>query len=76
MKQSALQVNEGVEQPPIVNPNASSRYKKMKQKQLTTNEFVEGILSHNIAILSKAITMVESSLPKHNACGQEINAAT
>ena len=72
LDKSALQVNDGVEQPPIVNPNAVSRFKKFQQKIPSTSEFVEGILSKNITILSRAITLVESSLPEHYALGQEI----
>jgi LAO/AO transport system kinase len=72
LEKSALQVNDGVEQPPIVNPNAVSRFKKFQQKMPSANEFVEGILSKNITVLSKAITLVESSLPEHYALGQEV----
>ncbi|MDR3227517.1 MAG: methylmalonyl Co-A mutase-associated GTPase MeaB [Prevotellaceae bacterium] len=72
LEKSALQVNDGIEQPPIVNPNAVSRFKKFQQKLPSANEFVEGILSKNITMLSKAITLVESSLPQHYALGQEV----
>jgi len=72
LEKSALQVNSGIEQPPIVNPNAVLRFKKFQQKLPSADEFVEGILSKNITILSKAITLVESSLPQHYALGQEV----
>ncbi|MDR1983778.1 MAG: methylmalonyl Co-A mutase-associated GTPase MeaB [Prevotellaceae bacterium] len=72
LEKSALQVNDGVEQPPIINPNAVSRFKKFQQKLPSADEFVEGILSENITMLSKAITLVESSLLQHYALGQEV----
>lgn len=72
LEKSALQVNDGVEQPPVVNPNAVLRFKKFQQKMPSANEFVEGILSKNITVLSKAITLVESSLPEHYALGQKV----
>ena len=72
LEKSALKVNDGVEHPPIVNPNAVSRFKKFQQKMPSTDEFVEGILSKNITLLSKAITLVESSLPEHYVLGQEV----
>ena len=69
---SALVVNEGVEQPPIVNPNAAALLKKRQQRLLRVSEYVEGILSGNITVLSKAITLVESRLPGHQALAQQI----
>lgn len=39
---------------------------------LTVNEYVEGIKSANISILSRAITLCESSLPAHNEIAQQI----
>ncbi|MCL2097849.1 MAG: methylmalonyl Co-A mutase-associated GTPase MeaB [Bacteroidales bacterium] len=69
---SALVVNEGVEQPPIVNPNAAALLKKKQQRLLQVSEYVEGILSGNITLLSKAITLVESRLPEHQAVAQQI----
>ncbi|MDR0661158.1 MAG: methylmalonyl Co-A mutase-associated GTPase MeaB [Prevotellaceae bacterium] len=72
LDKSALKVNSGIEQPPIVNPNAISRLKKNRQKLLSVDEYVAGITSGNRTILSKAITLVESVLPEHHAMGQEI----
>ncbi len=65
---SALAVTEGVENQPIVNPY----FKKRKKRQLTTDEYVEGILQGNITILSQAITLVESSNPEHYEQAQQI----
>ena len=65
---SALQVTEGVEDQPVVNPY----FKRRKRRQLTTEEYIEGILRGDITILSQAITLVESSNPAHYAQAQEI----
>lgn len=64
-----LTVNEGVESAPTVNPY---RQRKVKRKQYNPTEFVEGILAGDISILSQAVTLVESSLPEHQAIAQEV----
>ncbi len=65
---SALNVTEGVEDQPIVNPY----FKRKKRRSLSTDEYVEGILAGNITILSQAITLVESNNPAHYAQAQAI----
>ncbi len=65
---SALAVNDGVGDQPIVNPH----FVKKPRRQRTTAEYVEGILAGNITILSQAITLVESSNTEHYALAQEI----
>ena len=65
---SALNVTQGVEDQPIVNPY----FKRKKRRTLSTDEYVEGILSGNITILSQAITLIESNNPTHYAQAQEI----
>lgn len=66
---SALKVNEGVEQPPIVNPNIR-RFKK--KRKLTAKEYIDGILKGDMSVLSMAITLIESSLPAHKELAEEI----
>jgi LAO/AO transport system kinase len=68
MTDSALTVNEGVTAQPIVNPS----FVRVRRPQLTTEQFVEGILARDIAILSQAITLVESGNPAHYAQAQQI----
>ena len=68
-KYKSLIVNKGVAKPPSVNPNLKKRVKK---KTRSAEEFVEGILSGNRMILSKAVTLVESSLPEHQELAQSI----
>ncbi|MFI3319668.1 MAG: methylmalonyl Co-A mutase-associated GTPase MeaB [Rikenellaceae bacterium] len=65
---SALCVTEGVADQPIVNPYL----KKKRRRVMTTQEYVDGILSGNITILAQAITLVESANPVHYAQAQEI----
>ena len=68
-KYKGLMVNKGVTQPPSVNPY---RVKQKKSKLLTSDEFVEGILSGNRVVLSQAVTLIESSISEHNDLAQEI----
>lgn len=46
--------------------------KKTNKKELSVNQYIDGILDGNITILSKAITLVESTLPKHTKIAQKI----
>jgi LAO/AO transport system kinase len=69
---SALSVQDGVEQPPSVNPNSIARFIRKQKKEISTAEYVDGILSGNRTLLSQAITLVESSLPAHYKKAQEI----
>jgi LAO/AO transport system kinase len=65
---SALSVSEGVVQPPSVNP----ALRRIKPRQLSVDQYTDGILSGNRTILSRAITLVESNLPEHALQAQEI----
>jgi LAO/AO transport system kinase len=71
---SALNVMEGVEQPSQINPTINKGIKGKKSKLLTVEEYVNGISSDNRTILSKAITLIESSLSSHQQIAQEIIA--
>ena len=65
---SALHVNEGVSDVPNVNPN----FRKIRKRVFSTDDYVEGILSGNITVLSQAITLVESHNPDHYDQAQQI----
>ncbi len=69
---SALRVQEGVPQPPSINPDVLNGKGRKKRKMYTVNEYVNGILSGNMAILSQAITLIESSLQDHYETAQRI----
>jgi LAO/AO transport system kinase len=74
-RKSTLSVSEGVEQPGAVNKDAVSRLKKTKKRQVTADELIQGIKERDISMLSRAITLVESVLPEHQAEAQELIAA-
>ena len=65
---SALNVTEGVEDKPVVNPY----FVRRKRRQMTTDEYVDGILAGNITVLAQAITLIESNNPTHYAQAQDI----
>jgi LAO/AO transport system kinase len=62
----------GIPQPPSVNDESLHKYRNARRKKHSTSELAEGILSGNTTLLSKAITLVESSLPEHSLLAQEV----
>ena len=66
---AGLQVNAGVEQPPVVNPYFKP---KKRQPRLSAEEYVKGILAGDITILSQAVTLVESNLPSDQLIAQKV----
>ena len=71
---SALNVMDGIAQPSPINEEVAQKIRSHKTRLLTTQEYLDGIFSGNRTILSKAITLVESSLPAHQKQGEEIIA--
>ncbi len=69
---SALRVNEGIEQPPSVSQEAAKRFLKKRQSLPNAETCFKGIRNGDRTILSKAITMIESSNPRHQKIAQEI----
>lgn len=69
---TSLNIRKGVTQPPSVNPDVFASGKRKKRKKYSVNEFVSGILDGNRAILSQAITLIESSLADHNKTARSI----
>jgi LAO/AO transport system kinase len=69
---SALTVNEGIPQPPSVNPYIGNFYKKNKYKNLSFEDYLRGILDGNRVVLSQAITLIESSKPEHMELARKI----
>ena len=64
-----LSVNKGVKDAPVINPYPRP---KRKRRNFSSSDFVEGIVKGDISILSQAVTLIESSLPKHHAMAQEV----
>ena len=68
---SALNVMPGIEQPVSVNPYLKTRPRQQK-RQLSIDEYVNGILAGDRVVLSRAITLVESVNPEHFDMAQTI----
>ena len=66
-----LTVNQGIEQPSTINPYLKTR-KRVKRRQFTAGEYVEGILKGDITVLSQAVTLIESVKHEHQALAQEV----
>ena len=67
-----LRVNSGIEQPEIVDKESVKRFITKRKKLLSVDEYVTGILNSDITILSRAVTLVESSKHEHQDIAQEI----
>ncbi len=70
---SALKVNDGVKQPPVINPYLKGRPLRRPSIK-SVDEYMEGILAGDRTILSQAITLVESLSPEHRKTASEIIA--
>ena len=66
--ETALHERGGIEQPAQVNPFLQKR----KRRELTTDDYVEGILKGDRVILSRAITLAESLNSDHQRMAQEV----
>ncbi len=69
-KYSGLTVNAGVEQPPVVNPYLVHRGRRKPIPE--ASELVAGIVKGDVTLLSRAVTLVESTSPEHYARAQEV----
>jgi len=67
---SALKVNEGIEQPPNINPWL--RQTKKTREKHSADDYVKEIVQGNRTMLSQAITLVESTLPEHQRLSRSI----
>lgn len=65
-----LKVNKGIAQPEIVSPYL--RNKRVQRRELSVNDYVEGIVKGNVSMLSRAVTLVESINPDHQSIAQEV----
>lgn len=70
-----LNVNKGIEQPESVNNDSVKRFLQKRRNLLPVQEYVDGILKGDITLLSKAVTLVESSKAEHQKLAQQIIAA-
>jgi len=72
IKNSALHEKPGISPPEIISSTALEQIQKFRKIQPSAEELIEGILSGNIADLSRAITLVESTNSEHLAKANEI----
>ncbi|MCZ2156406.1 MAG: hypothetical protein LC114_21295, partial [Bryobacterales bacterium] len=69
---SALTVQAGIEAPPSISPAQAARFRSLRRRDPSPEEFVERILAGDRALLSRAITLIESRLPRHHDAAQRI----
>jgi len=70
---TGLNVNQGIEPLPSVNEASVKRFlKNKKNRTLSVQQYVDGILAGDITLLSQAVTLVESSKPAHQEIAQQI----
>jgi LAO/AO transport system kinase len=67
---SSLSVNDGVDQQSSINPNLLNRSKG--RRKLSLEDYVQGIKSGNRTILSRAITLIESTKSADHELAQDI----
>lgn len=65
-----LTVNDGVAQPSIINPYLKRQ--RVKRRELSVGDMVDGIVKGNVTTLSRAVTLIESANPEHYAKAQEV----
>lgn len=67
---SALKVQEGIEQPPNLSPYLKNS--SHKKKTFHFDDYINGIKNGNRTVLSKAITLIENTLPEHQQLARQI----
>ncbi len=69
---SSLSVNKGVDQNESINPEGLDQFKSRRRKSLSLEDYVDGIKNGNRTILSRAITLIESTKASHRELAQDI----
>ncbi|SEE40332.1 methylmalonyl-CoA mutase metallochaperone MeaB [Tenacibaculum sp. MAR_2010_89] len=69
---SALSEKDGVSQPETTSKKSAQKIKLNRRKQTSANKFIKNILAGDITFLSRAITLIESTNPKHQKKANEI----
>ncbi|NPA68215.1 MAG: methylmalonyl Co-A mutase-associated GTPase MeaB [Chlorobi bacterium] len=69
---SALSVKKGVENISNINKKSVSEFKRNKRPLLSAKDYFEGIKKGDISLLSRAITVVESSKTEHQKTAKEL----
>jgi len=68
----ALREKDGIEQPDFINQNSIRSIQKFRKKPLNVESLIEKLRQGAIPSLSKAITLVESTQPKHQQQAHQI----
>lgn len=68
----ALQEKDGVSQPETLNKKVAKALSENRKKTPSPQELIAGILQHDQTALSRAITIIESTAPKHQQQAKEI----
>ena len=63
---------EGISQPEYISSTSIENIQKLRKKALSSDDMISGILSSNITILSRTITLIESTNPEHLEKANEI----
>ena len=68
-----LNVNKGIDHVPEMSDDSVRRFlQQKKKKDFSVNQYVDGILSGDRTMLSRSVTLVESSKPEHQELAQKI----
>ncbi|OYQ38558.1 methylmalonyl Co-A mutase-associated GTPase MeaB [Flavobacterium cyanobacteriorum] len=62
---TALHEKDGIDRPENISPGSISHITRLRKKQPSAEELINGILAGNKTALSRAITLVESNNPAH-----------
>lgn len=68
----SLREKDGIEQPDFINQNSIRSIQKFRKKSLNVETLIEKLRQGAIPSLSKAITLVESTQPKHQQQAHQI----
>ncbi|WP_372634744.1 methylmalonyl Co-A mutase-associated GTPase MeaB [Fodinibius sp.] len=68
---SSVPANNSTNRKSSINPNSRTQFNR-RRELLSADEYVKGIQNGNTAVLSRAITLIESTKPEHRALAQDI----
>jgi LAO/AO transport system kinase len=71
-RKATLNMQDGVPQPPSIHREAFDLIRRKKKRKLQAREYVEGIIEGRPLILSRAITILESTLASDQLLAEEI----
>ncbi len=71
-KNSALEEKKGIQQPNSLSNSVAEELKKKRKKTPSSSKLIQGILTSDKTALSRSITIIESTSPKHQQQAKEI----